>query len=289
MTGGMLALASRFALKQCGRQWRGDCPACGYAGSFAAMSGTSGKPVMHCFNGCDRDTLHATAQAALGSDWTPSPAPDRTYMERIQQARQDRAQRLWQSALLCPGTLAQIYLARRGIENRIGSGALRFSPDCSHPSGSRHPAMVSAVRDVTGVLVAVQRTYLTSDGRKAALDPARAALGLVWRGAVQLDPCGPELVVGEGTESTASAGQLLGLPAWAALSAGNLERGLVLPASVRRVVIAVDHDPTGQRAAEAAAQRWRREQRTVHLATPDRPGTDFNDVVQTRMEKVPHG
>ena len=289
MSGTMLALASRFALRQCGREWRGDCPACGYAGSFAAMAGTSGKPVMHCFNGCDRDTLKATAQAALGSGWTPSPAPDALLMKRIQQARQDRAQRLWQSALLCPGTLAQTYLARRGIENRIGSGALRFSPDCSHPSGSRHPALVSAVRDVAGVLVAVQRTYLNSDGRKAALDPARAALGPVWRAAVQLDPCGTELVVGEGTESTASAGHLLGLPAWAALSAGNLERGLVLPESVRRVVIAVDHDPTGKRAAQAAAQRWRREGRTVHLTTPHRPGDDFNDVVQARMVKVAHG
>ena len=63
----------------------------------------------------------------------------------------------------------------------------------------------------------------------------------------------------------------------------------MLPAGVRRVVIAVDHDPAGQRAAQAAAQRWRKEQRTVHLATPDRPGNDFNDVMQARMAKVPHG
>ena len=235
MTGGMLALASRFALKQFGRQWRGDCPACGYAGSFAAMSGTSGKPVMHCFNGCDRDTLHA----ALGSEWTLPPRPDTATAQRNQQTRQDRVRRLWNCALPCLGTLAETYLARRGIENRMCSGALRFLPDCSHPSGSRHPALVSAVRDATVALVEVQRTYLSRDTRKTLLDPARAALGPVRRAAMQLDPCGPALIVGDGMESTASASNLLALPAWAALSLKALALPLFQPALAREIEILV--------------------------------------------------
>ena len=288
MTGSMLDLAGQFRLARRTQGYGGNCPACGYADAFTVRM-QAGRPVLHCFNGCNRNTLHATARAALGSGWTPPPRPDAASVQRNQQARQDRAQRLWRRSLSCPGTLAETYLARRGISSVASSNALRFQPDCWHASGSRHPALVAAVQDVAGALVAVQRTYLTSDGRKAALDPARATLGPVWRAAVQLDPCGPELVVGEGMESTASAGQLLGLPAWAALSAGNLERGLVLPSSVRRVTIAVDHDPTGQRAAEAAAQRWRKEGRAVHLATPHRSGTDFNDLLQARMVGVAHG
>ena len=83
-------------------------------------------------------------------------------------------------------------------------------------------------------------------------------------------------------ESSASAGLIFGLPAWAALSAGNLE-ALVLPLEVRRVVIAVDHDRPGRDAAAVAQQRWLAEGRTVRLAMPDAPGADFNDVVQARM------
>lgn len=288
MTGSVLDLAGQFRLARRTYGYSGNCPACGYADAFTVRM-LGDRPVLHCFNGCDRNTLHATARAALGSGWTPPPRPNAALVQRNQQARQDRAQRLWQRSLPCRGTLAETYLTRRGISSVASSNALRFQPDCSHASGSRHPALVAAVRDATGALVAVQRTYLSRDGRKAPLDPARTALGPVWHAAVQLDPCGPELVVGEGMESTASAGYLLGMPAWAALSAGNLERGLVLPANVRRVVIAVDHDPAGQRAAQAAAQRWRREQRTVHLATPDRPGTDFNDLLQARMVGVARG
>jgi putative DNA primase/helicase len=48
------------------------------------------------------------------------------------------------------------------------------------------------------------------------------------------------LVIGEGIETAASAGLLMGTPAWAAISAGNMAKGLVLPPEVRRVVIAAD-------------------------------------------------
>ena len=76
--------------------------------------------------------------------------------------------------------------------------------------------------DAAGSPVALHRTYLARDGRgKADADPVRASLGPVWGGAVRLDPVAPELVVGEGIETSASAGRLLGLPAWAATSAGK--------------------------------------------------------------------
>lgn len=280
-------LAGRFRLSKRSQGFGGDCPACGYPNAFTVRI-LAGRPVLHCFNGCDRNALQATVPAVLRRGWTPPQSFD-DAAQRNRQARQDRAQQLWHLSLPCRGTLAETYLARRGIPHVASSDALRFQSNCSHPSGSLHPALVAAVRNAAGALVAVQRTYLASDGGKAALDPARASLGSVWGAAVQLDPCGPELVVGEGMESTASAGNLLGLPAWAALSAGNLERGLVLPGSVHRVIIAVDHDPIGQRAARGAAERWLKEGRAVRLVTPDRPGTDFNDLVQAQMVGVADG
>jgi putative DNA primase/helicase len=86
------------------------------------------------------------------------------------------------------------------------------------------------------------------------------------------------LVIGEGIESSAAAGLLIGLPAWAAISAGNLGSGLVLPAEVRAVVIAADPDPPGEAAAQAAAKRWTSEGRQVRIARPNGTG-DFADLL----------
>ena len=87
----------------------------------------------------------------------------------------------------------------------------------------------------------------------------------------------------EGLETAASAGLLLGLPAWAAIACGNLGASLVLPRIVRAVVIAADNDGPGQRAAALAARRWMAEGRAVRIATPDGPGQDFNDVLLARL------
>lgn len=48
--------------------------------------------------------------------------------------------------------------------------------------------------------------------------------------------------------------------------------------SVREAVIAADGDPPGIEAAEAAAERWTAEGRTVRIARPP-DGHDFADVL----------
>jgi phage/plasmid primase-like uncharacterized protein len=141
--------------------------------------------------------------------------------------------------------------------------------------------MVAQVQDVRGEFVAVHRTYLRADGSgKANLEPAKASLGPIWGGAIRIDPVSEELLIGEGIESSASAGLLLNLPAWAAVSAGNLRKGLILPSEVRAVVIAADADPPGESAAAEAAARWQAEGRRVRIATPNQQGQDFNDLLR---------
>jgi len=169
----------------------------------------------------------------------------------------------------------------RGLPGLAASDALRFRGDCPHPETSHLPAMIALVQAPDGELSAIHRTYLRRDGTdKAAIEPDKATLGPMWAGAVRLDPVGPELVIGEGIESSASAGRMLGLPAWSAISAGNMACGLVLPPEVRSLVIAVDADPSGERAAREAAWRWQREGRRVRLARPKIAGQDFNDLVR---------
>jgi hypothetical protein len=70
------------------------------------------------------------------------------------------------------------------------------------------------------------------------------------------------------------------MPAWSAVSAGNMERALVLPSTIRKVIIAADRDTAGQRAASAAWRRWRAEGRDVLIATPNVDGEDFNDIAR---------
>ena len=193
-------------------------------------------------------------------------------------ARLERAREAWCAAIPVGGSPAGAYLAARALAHLAGSRVLRWGAAVSHPEGGRNPAMLAMVQDVAGQPVGIHRTYLTLEGVRARhLSPGKASLGPIGGGAIRLQPARSELVVGEGIESSASAGLMLSLPAWAALSTSGLHT-LMLPGDVRHVVIAADPDPPGEAAAQAAAARWTAEGRDVRIARPAGAG-DFNDVL----------
>ena len=197
--------------------------------------------------------------------------------------RRRRVRAFWHRCDYASGTPAAAYLARRGLPWLAMNAVIRYRPDAPHPGGGTLPAMVALVHDAVGNICACHRTYLDLSGAKAAADPGKASLGPIAGGAIRLHPPAPELVIGEGLETAASAGLLLGLPAWSAIAAGNLAVSLVLPPMVRAVVIAADADPPGQRAADQAARRWQAEGRSVRICTPDQADQDFNDVLAVRL------
>jgi putative DNA primase/helicase len=49
---------------------------------------------------------------------------------------------------------------------------------------------------------------------------------------------------------------------------------------IKRLHIAVDYDPAGERAAEACAARWQKAGREVVLHRAATPGEDLNDVIR---------
>ena len=67
---------------------------------------------------------------------------------------------------------------------------------------------------------------------------------------------------------------------WAALSTGGL-RSFQLPAGVRRLIVFADNDRNfaGQTAAYSLAERVARVLDDVHVKVPERPGTDWLDVL----------
>ena len=58
---------------------------------------------------------------------------------------------------------------------------------------------------------------------------------------------------------------------------------------VERLIVLADNDANnaGQIAAEACKRRWLEAGRRVALLMPDRPGTDFNDIVLANLERAP--
>ncbi len=230
---------------------------------------------------------HSGPQAGAGGQWAANISIAARRLPPPSTARKwDWARALWDEALPLPGTIGMTYFAARGLAG-LASPVLRYHPACPHPSGTKLPAVVALVCNAAiGKPQAIHRTYLRRDGGgKAAVEPQKATLGPVAGGVVMLDAPlpGAPVVIGEGIESSASAGRMLGAPAWSAISAGSLAE-LVLPPlpALHEVIVAADPDLPGQQAAWSAARRWRAEGRQVQVATPDDPGADFCDLLLRR-------
>lgn len=227
-----------------------------------------------------------------------------THRARIEQARRERDaeqrqqwaknrernQSLWESAVpLTASDPVALYLARRGLPMPTAP-ALRYSPDQPYYEGGqlvgRFPAMLGALTDAGGCLVTVHRTFLTADGRKAAVPTPRKlmpASAPMAGASIKLgDPMpyksGLALGIAEGIETALSVGVLYGLPCWSAVSAGGMEKAHI-PAGVTSLFVMGDHDRSGvgQKAAESLARRAAALGITARACIPAPPGHDWND------------
>jgi putative DNA primase/helicase len=278
-------VAARLRLHRSRDEWRGTCPCCGYKEGFVLSASRGGRLLGWCASCQDKAAIAQLLAEMQGGGVAPAQVERHDAVAKAARDARvfERAMSLWHGSEPVSGIAAR-YLVARGLPHLVASGALRFRPDCPHPSRCRLPALVALVQGGDGGPVGIHRTFLRRDGTgKAELEPPRAALGPVRGGAIRLDPVAKEIVVGEGIESSASAGVLLGLPAWSAGSCGNLERSLQLPPQVHSVTIAADPDEPGRRAANAAWHRWTRAGQHVRISTPKAGRGDFNDILQRRV------
>lgn len=261
-------------------EFRGRCPSCGYGSDAFSLSERRGRVLWRCASCGDQAAITAAIRSTAG---LPAPAERQERLPRHGSepaARIARAGAVWSGAQpIEPDSPAELYLHHRRISHVAASLALRWRPDCPHPSGGRRIALLAAVTGPDGSFAGMQRIFLDRDGRKADVVPMKASLGVIAGGAVRLaDPVDGAVVVAEGVETSAAAGALLSLPAWSAISAGNMARTMTLPSSIRSVTIAADHDEPGLRAAEDAWRRWRAEGRECRIVKPAVQGKDFNDL-----------
>jgi putative DNA primase/helicase len=183
-------------------------------------------------------------------------------------------------------TSAAKYLQGRGLALPANSDLL-FHPDLTHwETKTGYAALLGQVRDRSGEVIGLHRTYLVADGnevRKAPIAKPKMMLGRIAGGAVRLAPIGKDgrVALCEGIETgLAVMTACQDLPVWATLSTSGLEQ-VELPPAAQRVLILADHDASGAglRAAEASARRLLAQGRDVAIAIPPEEGEDFNDML----------
>jgi DNA primase len=274
-------VARRVKLAKRGLDFWGLCPF--HAEKSPSFSINDAKGFYHCFGcGAHGDILDWW-QAIEGLSFEdarerlrreagePAAKSDEDRSRRDVEAERRRADALaiWRATAPIVGTIAETYLrAARGVGLTLPD-CLRFHPRLA--IGPRDlgeaPAMVAAVTDLAGALVAIQRTFLLPDGSgKAAIDRPKRALGPVGQGAVCLAPPGMVTGLAEGVETGLSAMELFRVPVWCALGS-NLGR-VILPDRVRNVAIFADRGEAGERAAEIAASSLHRQGRKVAVRFP---------------------
>ena len=184
------------------------------------------------------------------------------------------AKRIWREARPISDTPAARYLSRRGITMKLPP-SLRFAR-LTHPQGGVHPCLVAVAISPERTFAGIQRTFLTDEGRKAAVDPVKMSLGRIGGCALRLAPPAAELIVCEGIEDGLTLQQELGRAVWCAAGASMLA-SMRFPEIVRSVVIAADNDAAGEREAEKAARAFAELGLKVRTMRPAPAFKDFNE------------
>ena len=174
------------------------------------------------------------------------------------------ALRLFAMSRPLAGTPAEAYLRNRGLIDLEGCPALRFHPHCYYrpnrgdrPNAPRAaPALVCAVTDLAGRQTGALRTWLNPKALdKAQVASPRRAMGELLGHGVRFGPVEDVVAAGEGVETMLSLRQAAPrLPLVAALSSAHLA-ALRLPPSLRRLYLARDNDPAGDRAVARLSER----------------------------------
>ena len=211
-----------------------------------------------------------------------NPSPDRDHAGEPAKPRKDDAERirralaLWNEAISAEATMADHYLAGRGVALPAEpSRMIRYHAACPFGEGQRLPCMLALMRDpATGEAIGVHRTAFSPQGMK--LD--RRMLGRA--GAIMLsrsDDVTHGLGIAEGIETALSVLAAGWAPVWAVCSAGGIASFPVLP-GIEALTVFADADEPGQNAARAVAERYADAGREASVIYPRQIGADFNDL-----------
>ncbi|WP_047708944.1 toprim domain-containing protein [Plesiomonas sp. ZOR0011] len=293
----------------------GACPGCGGRDRFR-FDDKDGRGTFVCGGGGDPLAGDGFALLAHVHGWHPSEAlrfaagvlglqsgveapARRVQPPKAVQAPVDHSEavrRVWHAAKPLAGDCAgSRYLAGRGLAltnypltlRTHSALPYRHHGEVIHTSA----ALVGIAQDVHGTAAGLQRIWLDGNGGKAIIEHDGEQLackkmlsrhdGAMAGAAVRLgEPTEGRLLVCEGIETgLACRGLWPAWPVWCALSTSGM-KALLLPESVREVVIAADHDANqaGELAAKALADRLTAAGVVAKIALPPMVG-DWLDVL----------
>jgi hypothetical protein len=205
----------------------------------------------------------------LPSDWKRQPANDDKPVIHLRERDDDEPARIrtalqrWEHAGPIAGTLAEKYLASRGLT--YNGDAIRYR--------ANDRTMVALMTDIfTAEPTGVHCTYLDQDGRKIKRRMRGRAGGAVVRLSDDAD-VHSGLGIAEGIETSLATGFT---PIWACLSAGTMAAFPVL-AGIDCLTIFADNDAsgTGIAAAKTCAERWHAANREAVIRIPVEVGVDY--------------
>ena len=269
----------------------GPCPACrgrdrfrfddqdGRGTFFCSHCGAGdGFKLLQLVNGWSFKQAASEIEETAGSIAAVAPKMLQTEGERVAMCRA-----IWrETRAIVFGDPVHQYLHRRTGITDVPT-CIRFHPNLKYRHADNrvtyHPAMIAKVTGRDGNGVALHRTYLSNDGRKADVPTARKALGSL-RGSceIRLFPAGRSLGIAEGIETALAASMLFDIPVWSSISANIMEKWTP-PAGTEHVIICGDNDwsGTGQAAAWNLARRLIASRAKVEVKIPNTTGDDWND------------
>lgn len=296
-----VAAKAGVKLTRAGREWKACCPF--HPDRTPSFTIYADDRRAHCFGcGWTGDVLDFVKAAYRVSLFEAIDMLDSGALRELEQQRAPAkpkadmravAQRIVDASMPITGTPAEAYLRSRGIKMPLPH-TLRFAriaPPKIEGNGllaangpDPLPALIGIVTDAAGVLLGLQRTYLTDEGRKAATVPTETdrkpkvkySLGNVVGGSIQLGPPSASMIVTEGLEDGLTLAQALGRSVWVAAGTSMMPQ-MTFADVTRAIVIGADGDAAGSVAAGKAAEAFAGSGLAVRIMRPNPPHKDFND------------
>lgn len=191
--------------------------------------------------------------------------------------------------------LAEVYLWSRAIRVRPKPIPLALRGHkaawCSEARQKR-PAVVAALTEDSGAVVAVQRIWVKSEldvtdgvpvkgSRATDLKAGKTTFGRMGSAAVRLAEPRKTLGLAEGVESSMSATQLFSIPCWAAC--GTRLGSIAIPDGVEEIVIFGDNGGAGHDAAKKAVESYRKQGYRADAEFPPPGCGDWNDYLREQV------
>lgn len=197
---------------------------------------------------------------------------------------------------------ARLYLKSRGIVCRLDpierADSVRFHPEMSYydTDGNevgKFPCIVAAIRDGKGEVITLHRTYLTNNGKKAAVESPKKMMSVpagknVNGGCIPLVELDGSGVLGfaEGMETALAAYRATQIPVWSTVNAQLMET-VEVPSGIHTVLIWADKDKSmrGEQAATTLKAKLEKQGIKVLVLVPRLPikasakGIDWNDIL----------